>query len=260
MLLFRRQKVSTNMNIKQALEEIGIGKTKADVYLAALEIGSGTAEEIGKQAGIPRTTAHEILQQLLPKGLLSVTQEGRRNTYTAESPKALQRILHEQERRLLEVLPELLSLHKTSSSRPRVRFYEGSDGIRTVFEDTLKSKTETLSAILSIQDIDKIAGAKWFTNYTKRRIESGRRLNVIRSNETEVGDKYPSSTSENREVHYAQSGMVFNLSVYLYDNKAAFFGTTKEPYAILIESEDLHQTLFNLFEVLWQVTRVKKAI
>ena len=60
------------MNIKQVLEEIGVGKTKADVYLAALEIGSGTAEEIGKQAGIPRTTAHEVLQQLLSKGLVAL--------------------------------------------------------------------------------------------------------------------------------------------------------------------------------------------
>ncbi|KKW44440.1 MAG: Transcriptional regulator, TrmB [Parcubacteria group bacterium GW2011_GWA2_56_7] len=248
------------MNIKQVLEEIGVGKTKADVYLAALEIGSGTAEEIGKQAGIPRTTAHEVLQQLLSKGLVALTMKGRRRIYTPESPQKLQSILHEQERRLLEVLPKLLSIHNTSSTRPRVRFYEGAEGIRTVFEDTLKSKTKTLSAILSIQDIDKIAGAKWFANYTKRRIESGRRLNVIRSSETEVEDKYPSSKSENREVHYAEPGMVFNLSVYLYDNKVAFFGTMKEPYAMLIESEDLHQTLFNLFEVLWQVTHVQKAV
>lgn len=54
--------------------------------------------------------------------------------------------------------------------------------------------------------------------------------------------------------------MIFNLSIYLYDNKVAFFGTTKEPYAMLVESDDLHQTLLNLFEVLWQVTRVQKAV
>lgn len=247
------------MDTPSVLATLGLGKTKADVYLATLEVGSGTAEEIGKQAGIPRTTAHEILQQLLPKGLVSVTQSGRRNIYTAESPKRLQHLLHEQESALLSILPDLLSLHNTSH-RPRVRFYEGADGIRTVFEDTLRSKAKTLSAILSIQDIDTIAGAKWFTNYTKRRVKSGRQLNVIRSNETEVEDKYPSSKSENREVHYAHPGMVFNLSIYLYDNKVAFFGTAKEPYAMLIESEDLHQTLFNLFEVLWQVTRVQKAV
>ena len=248
------------MEIKEILEELGLGKTKADVYLAALEVGSGTAEVIGKQAGIPRTTAHEVLQQLLSKGLVSLTQKGRRNIYTAESPKRLQIMLQEQERKLVSVLPELLSIHNTSTSRPRVRFYEGSEGIRTVFEDTLESKTKTLSAILSIKDIDKVAGARWFANYTARRIKSGRSLHVIRSNETEVQDKYPSSHAENREVHYAEPGMVFNLSVYLYDNKVAFFGTAKEPYAMLVESDDLHQTLFNLFKVLWQVTRVSKAI
>lgn len=248
------------MDIKQSLEELGLGKTKADVYLATLEVGSGTAEAIGRRAGIPRTTAHEVLQQLLPKGLVSVTKQGRRNIYTAESPKQLQHLLHEQENTLLSILPNLLSLHNTSADRPRVRFYEGTEGIRTVFEDTLKSKTKTLSAILSIQDIDKVAGARWFANYTDHRVKSGRRLHVIRSNETEVGDKYPSSKKENREVHYAHPGMIFNLSIYLYDNKVAFFGTTKEPYAMLVESDDLHQTLLNLFEVLWQVTRVQKAV
>ncbi len=248
------------MDIKRTLEELGLPKTKANVYLAALEIGSGTAEEIGGIAEIPRTTAHEVLQQLLKKGLVALSTQGRRRIYVAESPKKLQNILHEQESNLLSILPELLSHHNTSNSKPRVRFYEGQEGIRTVFEDTLKSKTKTLSAILSIKSIDEIAGAKWFANYTKRRVESGRRLHVIRSNETEVGNKYPSSHAENREVHYAQPGMIFNLSVYLYDNKVAFFGTTKEPYAMLIESHDLYQTLMNLFEVLWQVTRVGKTL
>lgn len=48
------------------------------------------------------------------------------------------------------------------------------------------------------------------------------------------------------------------MTVYLYDNKVGIIGTEKENFGMIIESLDFYQTQKNLFDVLWQVTRVGK--
>lgn len=248
------------MQLKRALDKLGLPKTKGDVYLASLQVGTGTAETIGNIAELPRTTTHEVLQFLVREGLVSFTVRGRTRLYTAAPPVKLGALLREKEQALEEVLPELDSLFESAGSRPRMRMYEGVRGIRTVFEDTLTTRSKRLDAILSVADIDAVAGQAWFSRYTETRIASGIRLHVIRSEETEVGTKYPSSKKDQREVHLAPTGMTFNLTTYLYDNKVVYIGTQKEPFGMVIESADLYLTQKHLFDTLWQVTRVMKSV
>lgn len=79
-----------------------------------------------------------------------------------------------------------------------------------------------------------------------------------RSEQKEVGEVWPSSRREQREMHYAPAGMIFPMTVYMYDDKVGIIGTQQKNFGMIIESHDFHLTLCNLFEVLWQVTRVGK--
>lgn len=246
------------MNIDQILKQLGLDGKRAVVYLALLELGSASVNDIAKRAEIQRTTCYEILDRLVQDGFLSMMEKGRTRMYAAESPESLLASEEQKVRRLREALPELQSLFGATSSRPRVRLYEGVAGIKKVFEDTLQNKSKKLDGIISVLDIEQIIGADYFADYTARRVASGTRLQVIRSEATEVGEKYPSSTKENRVVHYAPRDMIFNLSFFLYDHRVAIIGTRRENFGMIIESEDFSQSLKHLFDVLWQVTRVGK--
>jgi sugar-specific transcriptional regulator TrmB len=248
------------MNLLNILSDFGLEKSKGDVYLAALETGTGSAVEIAKKANLPRTTTHEILQYLVALGLVSFVVKGRTRIYTAESPNKLKTILKEKERRLENVLPELTSLLNTSGLRPRVRFYEGVAGIKTVLEDTLTVKDKILRGILSMADLYENPGKEFMDDYVKRRVAAGIKLKVIRSEIKEVEEIWPSSHEENRELHYAPKDMVFPMTIYLYDKKVGIISTQKENFGMIIESEDFHLTQKNLFEVLWQVTRVMRKV
>lgn len=248
------------MDIKQAIEQFGLDGKKAEVYLASLQLGSASAQEVAKRAGLKRPTVVEILEGLVRRGLVSFVTEKRTRLFTAEPPRKLLAIMEEQARQARSVLPSLEAIYGTSRTRPSVQLYEGVEGIKTVFEDTLSNRDHCLKAILSIQDIDEFVGSEWFADYTNKRIASGSELRVIRSEEKEVGDKYPSSKHDRRTVHFAPKEMVFTLSVYLYDNKVSLIGTKKEHFGVIIESEEFHQTMSHLFDVLWQVTRVAKAV
>lgn len=248
------------MRIDKLLEEFGLAKTKGTVYLAALETGSGSVQDIAKRAGLPRTTTHEILQALTSVGLVHFVTRGRTRIYSAESPEKLKVLLKEKERKLEAALPELLSHFYTKSTRPRVRFYEGVEGVKTVFEDTLTVKNKILLGILSMEDLYKIPGKEFMDDYVNRRVGAGIKLKVIRSETKEVEQIWASSTKEARELHYAPHDMIFPMTVYLYDNKVCLIATQKENFGVIIESVDFYQTCKNLFDVLWQVTRVGKRV
>ncbi|HLD20422.1 MAG TPA: hypothetical protein VJB93_04235, partial [Patescibacteria group bacterium] len=56
--------------------------------------------------------------------------------------------------------------------------------------------------------------------------------------------------------HYAPQDMIFPMTIYIYDKKVGIIATQKENFGMIIESEDFYTTLKNLFEIMWQVTRV----
>lgn len=242
--------------LQKTLEEVGLRGHKATVYLAALQLTAAKGQDIADAVELPRTTVVEILEALHRMGMVSYVTRGRTRLYSAEPPAKLASLLKEKERKLHAIMPELLSLETTTGTRPRVRLYEGVAGVKTVFEDTLTVRSKKLRGILSMADLYDVPGKEYMDDYVERRIKAGIELNVVRSESKEVEQTWFTSKEENRMVHYAPSGMVFPMTMYLYDNKVGIIGTHKENFGMIIESEDFYQTQKNLFDVLWEQGRI----
>lgn len=248
------------MNILNTLKDFGMHEHKARVYLACLELGTGTATEIATKAQVHRTTVYEILNDLLADGLISTTPKDATARFTAEQPEQLKRILKEKERRVSDILPELRSRFNLKQSKPKVKFYEGVDGVRAMFMDTLTTTTKVLRALLSVSDFYEFLGTEWFDEYTRKRIAGGIQLTVIRPQSKEVTGVFPPSIREKREVRIAPCDMEFSLSQYLYDDKVVLISTAKEGYGMIIESKEYYTTQLHLFETLWSVSRIMKSV
>lgn len=248
------------MSIEAVLAELGLQKNKGVVYLACLATGPATTADIANQAKLPRTTTHEILQQLVSMGLISFVTKGRTRIYTAEAPKKLRTLIKEKERKLEKILPQLDLLTNVVGDKPTVKFYEGVEGVKTVFEDTLHVENKVLRGILSMHDLYETPGKNYMDDYVTRRVGAGIKLQVIRSVSKEVEETWPASTEENRELHYAPEDMVFPMTMYLYDDKVGLIGTKQENFGMIIESKDFFKTQSNLFEAFWQITRVAKKV
>lgn len=246
------------MKLEQILKDFGLGPKKSSVYLAALQVGSGTAQEIARKAGIPRTTAHEILQSLKLAGLVNFSTRGRTQIYTAEKPTKLRQILLDRQSKLERAMPELLSLYKSDGARPSVRVYEGAEGVKTVFEDTLTASNKKLYGILSMEDLYDVPGKRYMDDYVRRRISAGIQLHVLRSQVKEIEETWPTSAEELRQMRYTPKGYVFPMTVYLYDQKVALIGAEREQFGMIVESNDFYLTIKQLFDIMWEVSRAVK--
>ncbi len=154
------------------LAQVGLTDRQQAVYLALLEIGMGSAAQIAHNAGLERTSIYAVLDSLTSLGLIGEQMVGKKRRFVAYNPNRLRNLLKERQRLLQEMLPDLQALWTATDVRPRVRYYEGVTGMRTVLEDTLTSPAKELLGILSAADLFNTVGAQWMERYTQRRCTS----------------------------------------------------------------------------------------
>ena len=124
------------------LKELGLAEKEAKVFLASLELGSSAVQEIAKKAEINRATTYVIIEKLMKKGLMSSVEKGKKTFFQTEDPKRLLKLLEEQEESLKrkeeefkKYLPELETLFNIAEEKPKVRFFEGKEGLIAIRED-----------------------------------------------------------------------------------------------------------------------------
>jgi len=74
------------VKIIECLKSLGLTKYEARVYIALLKIVGATASEIHEISGVPRASVYTVIDQLLDKGLVSVSQSAPKR-FAAISPE-----------------------------------------------------------------------------------------------------------------------------------------------------------------------------
>ncbi len=241
------------MEIKQVLEQFGLHGKKADVYLAALELGSSSVIEISKKAGIKRTTCYDVLMDLQRDGLIGETSKGKKRLFVGEEPEKIQRNLKNKERLFSEILPQLQSIHNVRGSKPKIRFYEGKEGLKEVYEDTLKYKNEILG--FASDDIMKVLGMDWAMGYLKKRKEKGIWAKGIVPGTALLKEKFISKDIE--QLRFTKvidaKKYPFSIEINMYGHNRVALMSAKEEIGLIIEGQEIHNTLKLIFELIWDL-------
>jgi len=243
--------------IDRVLIDLGLHETEARFYLAALELGQAPVRDVAAKAGISRTNAYDVFARLLEQRLVSQVPgpSSRTMLIVAEAPERILEIVEERRRKLEVVLPELRSLHNRSASKPKVRFHQGSEGIKTVLDETIACRSKELLGILSMRDLYEVPGRAWMDDLVKRRIEAGVFLRVIRSPANDLHALWPESETDLRTLRYAPPKFACTMTTYIFDDKVALISSRRENFAMTIESEEFAGMQTHFFEVLWAASQ-----
>src|SRR3989344_7452867 len=161
--------------LKQVLAYPGLSKKEAETYLASLEVAKPTPLSVAKETGRPRPTVYRIMEDLVEKGLMGKVKEGKHTIYVPEDPRALVEKLRLQGSAIQNVMTELRELATIYRNRPSVRFFEGQEGVKRIFQDILLLDDKELLAFSSIKELLK-AWPDYYSGFMKTRIR--RRINA----------------------------------------------------------------------------------
>ena len=84
------------MELAYELQKIGLSHKEAKVYLANLELGQSSVQNIAKKASVNRATTYVILNSLIEKGLCSTFMQNKKTFYAASDPEQLETIFETQ--------------------------------------------------------------------------------------------------------------------------------------------------------------------
>ena len=111
-------------NLIELVRQYGLGENEAKLYIAALELGEASVQDMAKKAGVKRTSIYYMLDELESKGVLTTTKRNKKTYYIAASPTDLLKSLRS---RLAEFekTAEVLEQH-------RGKIFHGPNGMHPV--------------------------------------------------------------------------------------------------------------------------------
>ncbi len=249
----------------EELKKIGLSDNESKVYLALLELGSSTAQQVAEKSEVNRPTTYVQLESLMKKGLVTSFEKSPNNKkykpktfFRAEDPEYLQKLIEkekaqigERTRELAAALPELGRLFVSSGERPRVRFFDGVEGLKTMDEEFLKVKNKFLEGVTSIDDVQKVFPPD-ADNYTQRRIKKGIRARSIYTSKNGPVLKGTDAQMLRESRYMPPEKFPFACDITVYDNSVAIASLRDKIFGIVIESKEIANSIRSLISLAWE--------
>lgn len=240
----------------EQLQQLGLSDKQITLYLALLELGQAKASDLAKRTGFKRPSVYDMLNNLVQRGLITCSIQGKRQFFQAENPRTLLEIPKKMDLGLRKILPELQEMYNRNTQQPHLQYYEGVDGIRRICEDMLSSDISEYWYISDATEITKILGSHYLEDFIKRRIDKGIQANALRVRRSETpmqvlkaGKKYL------RRLRYLPQAPLEDIaSMHIYGNKVGLISSSKECFAMLIESKEVSTLMKFMWTSLWNVS------
>jgi sugar-specific transcriptional regulator TrmB len=243
-------------DVKLALADLGLAPKEAETYLAMLELGSASVQDIAKKAGINRTTTYVMIEALKKHGLVSTFERGKKTMFAAENPGQLVDILTRQigtiqskKSRLEESLPRMLAIFNTIDDKPKVRFLEGEEPLREILNEVGMSREE----VWEMYAVDEylIEAIKKLQTHEKR-MEVGRRTKGRSLITIKPGYMLPYFDTRNTEIRALDwSVHQFSGDIVVCRDRVYIFVYKGRVSAIAIQSKEIVEIIRALFEMAW---------
>lgn len=252
-------------HIERELVRLGLTPKEAQVYLAALELGPSPVQDFSKQSGVNRATAYIIVESLIERGLMSSVERNGRRLFAAEPPERLKRVVYDEETRITDaksaldkILPELATLVQAAPERPRVRFYEGVDGLEAMRQDFFSgTKKHELLLISSADDYHRVAALARRLPHAKRMEHTRGFERCIFTSRQPAADLKKVLPSVERIERYRVPHNEYPLAgeIAVYGDRVAMLSYHGKVMGVLVESPFLAQTATSLFDLAWQTAK-----
>lgn len=240
-------------DLAKQLENIGLEDKEAEIYLAILQLGLSNVVDIARKAEIKRTTVYEYLDNLLRRGLICKTVKGKRIFYLAEKPERILHIWEVKKKHLEKILPELQSFYALSSGKPKVKFYEGVEGMRQIYREMTKT-SKTLWSVFSADKYYNAFSEKDGLEFFENIKEHGGQIKDL-VEDTPAGREYVKSGYHKGIGGAKLLPKDFKLAadILVTGNKVAM-NSLVNMVGVIIENSEIAEVQRNFIKFLWKNT------
>jgi predicted transcriptional regulator len=248
----------------QILQDIGLTNIQALAYKALVDGGPQSAPTVAAAIGESRTNSYKVLDKLVELSLAVKEPFGGKFHYSATSPAALEQLvrqqaetIHQKERRLNSELPHLLDYYFAHSERPSIRYFEGKDGIVSIYKDQIATgqplcyiHTSAAMPFVGFQDLHQLRNTFPRLGIPRRTLS------------TDNGPGIPLPPEEQYPIAKSDEAMLLErtwiqpedysapVEWSVYGDKLSVISYGEEAMGMIIESAPIAQAFQQLFNML----------
>ena len=253
--------LTTYSMLSQILKSFGLNPKEMKTFEKVRDLGTQPASNIARVMDMPRNTVRFILDGLVQKGLLVKTNRVNTQYYAVDSTKNIIRRLKVQKVKMADKIDsqvnmiekfgsELNPAYQHASRRPKITFYEGTDGLERVYEHTLSAK-EDIKSWASFEGMHE-AMPEYFNTYYARRTKKKIKIFSIHPDCDFARERQKNDKKELREsalVPASKFQWIPEIQVYAdFINIASW----KEKLGIIIESPEISQAMKTIFDMAFE--------
>ena len=123
------------MTIEKTLEQIGLSRSEARIYLATLTLGPSTVIQIGQKSELTRQMVYTLLPALTGKGLIKEITINNKTLYQALPPERLKDEVENIAKKIDGLIPLLKSKQAENSAVPMITVYENPLAMREWYKN-----------------------------------------------------------------------------------------------------------------------------
>jgi len=231
----------------QNLEIKGLDPKEFETYKNLLQLKRATVLQLAKISGEKRTNLYRELESLIAKGLVSEVYEGKKHYFIAESPKKLVDFVNVEREKVKKLLPELESLENRALDRPKIKFYEGKEALKNLYDAIYQEKGE----IMAIGSPDRLVEDIDFHNaQVAKRVRLSIPARVIYSDSAFARKR--SKIDMLRQVKITKKLRPLDATYMMSGNKLVAFSHKNWVTGVLIENKEIVSGLKAVFDALWE--------
>ncbi len=243
-------------DITSCLMEFGLANKEIVVYLAMLELGPKSVQDIARKAGINRSTTYVMIESLKRRGLVSTFEQKKKTMFVAETPQRLRRMMDEEvvktrtkRERLDQALPRLLAIFHAIEDKPIVRYVEGEEALMRARQEMVHSREPIWELSAVDEPTVEIAqmGSEARIELSKK-VSRSRSLLAIKPGMTPP--YFERRGFDVREISY--NAYPFSGALVIVGKKVFVFTTKSSGVGVIVESGEIAAIARNLFDAAWK--------
>ena len=239
-------------DLVEIIRNLGFSTKAAKIYLAALELGEASVQQLAEKARLKRTTLYYVLDELVEAGALICTKTEKKVYYVPEQPATLLKNAREKISNFEDSLKLLEDKAARINKKPRVYFLYGIAGFRQVWDMILNTKE---------REYRIITGGENFLDYVREKyildeiIAKKKKLGVL-SKQLITSSAYAKQVvakdaRENRVSKLLPPIYKLPFTEIITESLAAFISPRFNNMIFIVEDDSFARTRRSMFEILW---------
>lgn len=229
----------------------GLNDHSYSIYTTLLRVGSATLTELHRATHIHRTILYARLPELIEQQLVGTLKRKKTTYFFAQPPEQLETRARKNYTQAQDHIAELKNLYETSQDKPRIRYFQGDDIVRVVYEDILATckKGDVFYRYESPKEYKKID--EWLPKaYFERVCHKKEIQKFVITNEHTFKTKKKVAERLERAVPASLDPFTYDITQIIYNEKVAYIDFVSK-HAWIIEHERFAQFQRQLFKLLF---------